>query len=141
VHERRPFSPDRLVDMLAGVGPSSRKGPSVDRTVKTPVLLLSLAAIIDIGAAPFFLAGDDASVGVIALIFGVLTAAAAFGLARHATWARRLGIATRALDGLLALPGIFFGGVAGGIGAAVVVVISFAAVVLLVRMARQPAMA
>ncbi len=111
----------------------------MENTVKSPVALLGLAGIIDIGAAPF-IAGEEAFVAVVVAVLGVVTLAAAYGVARGAGWARGVGMATRIIDGLLALPAVFLGGLAA-LGAGVVVLVSAAAVVALARTARRPAIA
>ncbi len=113
----------------------------MDQSLRTPVALVGLAAALDLAAAPFFLAGEDASVGVVALVLGILTLGAAIGLWRGARWARPAAIATRAVDGLLALPGVFVGGLGAGLLAGVAVLLSAAAIVVLVRMKGQLAVA
>lgn len=107
---------------------------------RNAVVLLVITGIADLISIPFALADDDlgAPAAVIGLILGAVTLAAAYGVTKGARWGRTLGIVARAVDGLLAFPGIFAGGILTVVSLAAVV-LSVAAIVFLVRMGRQAA--
>ena len=99
------------------------------------VILLVVTGVIDLISVPIALADDDLGpvAAVIGLVLGALTLAAAFWVTKQVARGRTVGIVVRAIDGLLALPGIFAGGVLTVI-CLVVVALSVAAIVFLVRM-------
>ena len=73
-----------------------------------PIVALALRALSDLAAVPllvFTKGGPPAAVGPLVAALGVLTAAAAIGLARNSTWARPLVWTTRIADVVAALPG------------------------------------
>ena len=112
---------------------------------KPAVIALALCAAADLLAAPALIAGggDDGArtvVGIATAVLGILTVAAAVGLARGASWAKPLAVATRALDVLSALPGLG-AGAAEAVAIGVVTVLSIAAIVLVLRVDHRPAVA
>jgi hypothetical protein len=83
----------------------------VTRETKPAVILLAICAVADIVSTPPLLlaSGDDGPpiwLGVVTGVLGVLTAVAAFGVARRAPWAKPLAEAGRVLDVLSAAPGL-----------------------------------
>jgi hypothetical protein len=101
-----------------------------------PVVALALCAVSDLGAVPLLVStkdGPPAAVGGLVAVLGVLTAAAALGLARNATWARPLAWTTRVADLVAALPAAGAGeGIAVAAGT-VTIALSAIAIVLLIR--------
>jgi hypothetical protein len=111
----------------------------MERNARNAVILLVITGIVDLISVPIALADDDlgAPVAVVGFVLGALTLAAAYGVTKQVPWGRTLGIVVRAIDGLLALPGIFAGGLLTVV-TLLVVAMSAAAIVLLVRMGRPP---
>lgn len=105
---------------------------------KNAVTLLVVTGVIDLISVPIALADDDlgAPVAVIGFVLGALTLAAAYWVTKQVARGRTVGIVVRAIDGLLALPGIFAGGILTVV-CLVVVALSAAAIVFLVRMGRE----
>jgi hypothetical protein len=97
---------------------------------------LALCALSDLGAVPLLVStkgGPPAAIGVLVAALGVLTAAAAFGLARKTRWARSLAWMTRIVDGLAALPAVGAGNGTESVAAAVTILLSVIAIVFLIR--------
>lgn len=108
---------------------------------KTTTILLVIAGVLDLVAVPFAISANHhqsdavppAAITVIAII-GVVTLAAAFGVAQAARWAFIAALASRAVDTVSSLLGAFnhptlFLSVNG----VILVVLSIAAIVLLIR--------
>ena len=112
----------------------------MENNARNAVLLLVITGIADLISIPIALADDDlgAPVAVVGFILGAMTLAAAYGVTKGASWGRVMGIVSRAIDGLLTLPGIFAGGILTVVSI-IVVALSVAAIVFLVRMGRQTA--
>ena len=109
------------------------------REIKRAVVLLTVCAVVDMVSVPGILAaGDDgpgAWMAVVNGLIGVLTAMAAFGLARGAPWAKPLAIGGRVVDALTAVPGLG-AAMPAPVIVSVVIVISVAAIVAVVRAGR-----
>lgn len=111
------------------------------RTRMLAIVLLVLSAIGDFAVAPVLLTTHDhrppTVIPVLALICALASLAAAFGVLRRAAWAAPLGIASRAVDALAAVPAFFVGVGAGPItGAAVSIALSLATICLLLSLRR-----
>jgi hypothetical protein len=99
-------------------------------------VVLALCALSDLGAAPLLVStsgGPPAAVGALVAAVGLLTAAAAVGLTRKATWARPLAWTTRIADLVVALPAVGAGEGTVFAAAMATVALSVAAIVLLIR--------
>jgi hypothetical protein len=112
-------------------------------TNKPAVVLLVLCGLSDLAAVPLMLGGRDAppaGIAVGAVVFAVASLVAAVGLTRGERWARPLGIGSRALDLLATIPAAF-GAASAGLAAAAAVTgaLSVAAIVLMARSGRRPA--
>ncbi len=101
-----------------------------------PIVALALRALSDLAAVPllvFTKGGPPAAVGPLVAALGVLTAAAAIGLARNSTWARPLAWTTRIADVVAALPAFAAGDTAVYAAATVTIALSIVTIVLLIR--------
>jgi hypothetical protein len=112
-------------------------------TAKPAIIFLVLAGISDLAAVPLIAGSSGKAPAVLAVAVVILALASivsAIGLSRQARWARPVGIASRAIDVITTIPALFVGGGGGLIAAAgVTVAISVAALALLMRADRQPA--
>lgn len=106
------------------------------------VVFLVLSAIDGFIAAPVLLSTHDhrppTFIPVLVVICALASLAAALGLRQRASWAIPLGIGSRAVDAIGAIPAFFVGVGAGPqIGAAVAIAISVITIVLLVAVRRE----
>lgn len=110
-------------------------------STKPAVFALAVCALSDLAAVPLILGSDDAPaiVGALVGILSVLTLVAAVGLARNATWGRRLAVATRVADVAAALPAVTAATGVTIVAAVVTIVLSLATLVLLWRRQATPA--
>jgi hypothetical protein len=115
----------------------------MNSTTKPAIILLVLAGISDLAAVPLIAGSSNKAPAVLAVavvILALASIASAIGLSRATRWARPVGIASRAIDVVATVPALFAGGGGGLVAAAgVTAAISVAAIALLVRADRQPA--
>jgi hypothetical protein len=100
------------------------------------VVGLALCALSDLAAVPLLVStkgGPPAPFGALVAALGVLTAAAAMGLARNARWARSLAVTTRIVDVLAALPAIAAGNGTEVLAGTVTMTLSVIAISFLIR--------
>jgi hypothetical protein len=110
---------------------------------RATIVRVGACAVSDLAAVPLLLGADDipAAVGGLVALLGMVTAAAAIGIARRHTWSRHLAVTTRIIDLVFAVPAFTAGAGAGPVAAAAVTVaLSVSAIGLLWRLAPVPAL-
>ena len=102
------------------------------------LIVVSLGALV---VAVLMFTGDDRPpppVPIVLIVCAIASLVAAYGLSNRATWAIPLGIGSRAVDGLLAIPGVIAGSGAGQkLPAVADVVLSLVAILVLVSLRKE----
>lgn len=109
-------------------------------STRPAVAVLGACALSDLAAVPLLLGRTDVPgvIGILVGALGILTVAAAVGVASNAGWAGRLAVTTRLIDIAAAVPGFAAGGRASAVAASVTVALSIAAVALTLRSRPSP---
>jgi hypothetical protein len=102
---------------------------------RVAVIALVVCAISDLAAVPLIVGSDDApaGVGVTVAALGVITLVAAYGVGTRTRWGSPVGIGTRIIDILAAIPVLGDAVGAEKVAASVTIVLSLVTIGLLLR--------